>query len=78
MGRLPPIRLTALVHVLLFVSTAAAQTVTIDTSPAARGQTIDGFGTCLSGTEAQSDRWHTLWRWSCGAAQATGELERPR
>jgi hypothetical protein len=30
----------------------AAQTVSIDTSPARQRQVIDGFGTCPSGTEA--------------------------
>jgi glucuronoarabinoxylan endo-1,4-beta-xylanase len=37
----------------------AAQTVNIDTSPAGQGQTIDGFGTCLSGTEAAQTTWWT-------------------
>jgi hypothetical protein len=36
-----------------------AQTVTIDTSPAGQGQLIDGFGTCLSGTEASQTTWWT-------------------
>ena len=36
-----------------------AQTVTIDTSPAGRRQVIDGFGTCLSGTEASQTTWWT-------------------
>jgi O-glycosyl hydrolase len=61
MGHLRPLGNAALASLLLFGSTAAAQTVTIDTSPGARGQTIDGFGTCLSGTEAQSDWWRTLY-----------------
>ncbi len=39
--------------------TATAQTVTIDA--AKRQQTIDGFGTCLSGTEGQQDWWKTLY-----------------
>ncbi len=37
----------------------AAQTVTIDTSPAGQHQTIDGFGTCLSGTQATQTAWWT-------------------
>jgi O-glycosyl hydrolase len=61
MRPLRPIRAAALAFLLLFGATAAAQTVTVDTSPGARGQTIDGFGTCLSGTEAQSDWWRTLY-----------------
>jgi len=36
-----------------------AQTVSIDTSPAGRQQVIDGFGTCLSGTEASQTTWWT-------------------
>jgi hypothetical protein len=36
-----------------------AQTITIDTSPAGQGQMIDGFGTCLSGTEASQTSWWT-------------------
>jgi O-glycosyl hydrolase len=36
-----------------------AQTVTIDTSPAGRRQVIDGFGTCLSGSEASQTTWWT-------------------
>ena len=34
-----------------------AQTVAIDTSPAGQQQVIDGFGTCLSGTEASQTTW---------------------
>jgi O-glycosyl hydrolase len=37
----------------------AAQTVSIDTSPAGQRQVIDGFGTCLSGTEASQTAWWT-------------------
>jgi hypothetical protein len=33
--------------------------ISIDTSPAGRRQVIDGFGTCLSGTEAISTTWWT-------------------
>ena len=36
-----------------------AQTVSIDTSPAGQQQVIDGFGTCLSGTEASQTAWWT-------------------
>ncbi len=36
-----------------------AQTVFIDTSPAGQQQVIDGFGTCLSGTEASQTTWWT-------------------
>src|SRR5262245_38232101 len=40
-------------------ATAGAQAITIDTLDVQ--QTVDGFGTCLSGTEAQSDWWRTLY-----------------
>ena len=42
-------------------SQASAQSVTIDTSPAGRRQTMDGFGSCLAGTEAQQAWWQTLY-----------------
>ncbi len=39
----------------------SAQSVTIDTSPAGWRQTLDGFGSCLYGTEAQQAWWQTLY-----------------
>jgi O-glycosyl hydrolase len=38
-----------------------AASVTIDTSPAGQGQVIDGFGTCLSGSEALQSWWQNLY-----------------
>jgi len=38
-----------------------AQTITIDTSSAGQRQVIDGFGTCLSGTEAMQTWWQTIY-----------------
>jgi len=38
-----------------------AQTITIDAGPFARHQLIDGFGTCLSGTEGQQSWWRSLF-----------------
>lgn len=38
-----------------------APTITIDTSPAGRGQIMDGFGTCLSGSEAVQTWWQNLY-----------------
>jgi O-glycosyl hydrolase len=35
--------------------------VVIDTSPAGRNQVIDGFGTCLSGTEGLQGWWQSLF-----------------
>ncbi|MDX2109795.1 MAG: DUF1573 domain-containing protein [Verrucomicrobiota bacterium] len=37
------------------------QSITIDTSLAGRQQVIDGFGTCLSSTEAQQAWWQQLY-----------------
>jgi O-glycosyl hydrolase len=53
---------------------ARAQTVDIDTSPAGRAQTIDGFGTCLSGTEAQSEWWRDLYFDDLGASMVRVDL----
>src|SRR5689334_12517375 len=53
--------LFAALSLLCSARPASAQTVTVDTSPAGRAQVIDGFGTCLSGTEAQSDWWRSLY-----------------
>jgi O-glycosyl hydrolase len=45
-----------------FVTSASfAQTITIDASPSARHQTIDGFGTCISGNEGQQSWWRSLY-----------------
>ncbi|HWY78186.1 MAG TPA: hypothetical protein VN281_21400, partial [Verrucomicrobiae bacterium] len=53
-----------LIVLMIFVGplgSVVAQTVTLDTSPSGRGQTIDGFGTCLLGTEAQQAWWRNLY-----------------
>jgi O-glycosyl hydrolase len=42
-------------------SIARAQIVSIDTSAGSRGQTIDGFGTCLSSTEGLQSWWQNLY-----------------
>jgi len=39
----------------------SGQTVTIDTSPAGRHQVIDGFGTCIAGTEGEQGWWQNLY-----------------
>jgi O-glycosyl hydrolase len=54
--------------VALLGAAARAQTVTVDGSAAGRRQTIDGFGTCLSGTEAQSAWWQELFYDDLGAS----------
>jgi O-glycosyl hydrolase len=42
-------------------STLPAQIITIDAGLSARHQTIDGFGTCLSGTDGQQTWWRNLF-----------------
>jgi O-glycosyl hydrolase len=58
LSRLARIALLALL-IVQHVWRSAGQTVTIDTSPAGQRQVIDGFGTCLSGTEASQTTWWT-------------------
>ena len=43
-------------------------TVTVDTSAAGRQQVIDGFGTCVSGTEGQQSWWQSLYFDDLGAS----------
>jgi hypothetical protein len=45
----------------LFQINLGAQTITIDTSPAGQRQLMDGFGTCLSGSEAAQTWWQNLY-----------------
>jgi O-glycosyl hydrolase len=54
-------RLGVIVAALCISASASAQTITIDSSSAARAQTIDGFGTCLSGTDGQSAWFQELY-----------------
>ena len=56
-------RLSGLIALALsFVgSTLPAQIIAIDAGLSARHQTIDGFGTCLSGTEGQQTWWRNLF-----------------
>jgi len=46
---------------LLVAAPAIGQTVTVDTTSAARHQTIDGFGTCLYEGEGQESWWQDLF-----------------
>ncbi len=46
---------------LIHAQAATPATVTLDTSAAGRQQVIDGFGTCLSGTEGQQPWWQSLY-----------------
>lgn len=43
------------------LQSSLGQTVTIDTSPAGRRQAMDGFGTCLSGTEGEQAWWQNMY-----------------
>jgi len=43
------------------VHSSFAQTVTIDTSPEGRRQMMDGFGTCIAGTEGEQTWWQQLY-----------------
>ncbi len=55
---------------LLAADLLPAQTVTIDTSPAGQQQVIDGFGTCLSGSEGQQSWWQRLESFVSGGGSA--------
>ena len=50
----------ALVHLTCVVG-LNAQVVTLDTTVAGRRQAMDGFGSCLSGTDAQQTWWQNLF-----------------
>ena len=50
------------------VSALSAQTIVIDSTPAARQQEIDGFGTCISSTEGQQAWWQNLFLDDLGAS----------
>src|SRR5260221_6511347 len=50
------------IFALCFIAVSCeAQTVTIDTTPQGRRQSIDGFGTCISGTEGEQAWWQDLF-----------------
>jgi O-glycosyl hydrolase len=50
-----------LVAAMLWTGVASAQSITIDTSAAGRHQTIDGFGTCVSGNDGQQPWYQQLY-----------------
>ena len=54
-------RLSVVAFVTALSTSAQAQSIAIDTSAAGRQQTIDGFGTCLSGTEGQETWFQDLY-----------------
>ena len=56
-----PVALIFCVFLAGNVNSSLSQTVTIDTSPSGRRQVIDGFGTCLSGTEGEQTWWQKLY-----------------
>ena len=51
----------AVTLLLTTVTPAQVALVTMDTSPAGQRQVIDGFGSCLSGTEAAQTWWQDLY-----------------
>jgi O-glycosyl hydrolase len=53
--------LLAFVSFWLAGAASFAQRITIDAGSSARHQTIDGFGTCLSGNEGQQSWWRNLY-----------------
>lgn len=62
---------------LLAAVESSAQTVTIDTSQAARRQTIDGFGTCLSGDEGAESWFQNLYYDDLGSSILRIDLTPP-
>lgn len=53
---------------------AGAQVITVDTSPAGRQQVIDGFGTCLAGSESTNSWWQQLYYEDLGASMLRVDL----
>ena len=69
MKRFPFVAHSALPLLLLAASASLrAQVVTVDTSLDGRRQVIDGFGTCLSGSEGQQSWWQQLYFDDLGAS----------
>src|SRR5215471_7712044 len=62
--RMGVLRVNSFLYIALAIFIACgslpAQTVTIDAGISARHQTIDGFGTCLSGNEGQQSWWRNM------------------
>ncbi len=59
--RSPFLLIVLLLILILAGASSPAQTVTIDTSPAGRRQQMDGFGTCLYGTQGEQGWWQNLY-----------------
>ncbi len=75
MKRFSFIALSALPVLLLAASASLrAQVVTVDTSPAGQRQVMDGFGTCLSGSEGQQNWWQQLYFDDLGASMVRVDL----
>jgi O-glycosyl hydrolase len=53
--------LIACAFIMLHAGRVRGQTITMDTSPAGQRQAIDGFGACLSGSEALQSWWQNLY-----------------
>jgi O-glycosyl hydrolase len=56
----PALRI-ALLLVLACAARVRAQTIDVDVSRSGRAQVIEGFGTCLSGSEPEQDWWRELY-----------------
>jgi O-glycosyl hydrolase len=75
MKRFPLVARSALPLLLLAVSASLqAQVVTVDTSLAGRRQVMDGFGTCLSGSEGQQSWWQQLYFDDLGASMVRVDM----
>lgn len=61
LGLTPFVRLLLGVMLASSLQPSSGQTVTIDTSPAGRHQVMDGFGTCIAGTEGEQGWWQNLY-----------------
>ena len=60
--RMPPSAAGLIILALLLLQiNLDAQTITIDTSPSGQRQVIDGFGTCVSGSEATQTWWQNIY-----------------
>jgi len=70
----PRVRTALLVAAFLASLRVQAQVVTIDISAAGRQQVIDGFGTCLTGSEGTNAWWQQLYVDDLGATMLRVDL----
>ncbi|HEY0792601.1 MAG TPA: RICIN domain-containing protein, partial [Chthoniobacterales bacterium] len=60
-----------------FTASLSPAQIAVTVDPTAKQQTIDGFGTCLSGIEAQSSWWQQLYFDDLGASMLRVDLSPP-